>query len=461
MDDALTYADDRFETFVGQLEDLLRIPSVSTDSAYKEDVREAADWLAGHLDTIGIAHTEVVPTDGHPIVYAEHHVSDDRPTVLVYGHYDVQPPDPVDLWETPPFEPTRRNGDGTPGTLYARGACDDKGQMFMHVKAAEAYLQQEGELPVNLKFLIEGEEETGSVHLAPFIEQNQDRLDADVVLISDTAMFDEGVPSITYGLRGLAYVEVHVTGPNRDLHSGIYGGAVENPANVLADLIDGLHDEDHRVAIPGFYDDVRPLTDEERETFEALPFDEAAWRDAIGVDATRTEAGYSVHEAITARPTLDVNGLWGGYQGEGAKTVLPAEAHAKISMRLVPHQEVEDIYEKIEAYFADAAPDTVDVSVERLHGGKPVLMDTDTPAMQAAADAMEGVYGRAPFFTREGGSIPIVADFKEILGLDSVLMGFGLNSDAIHSPNEHFGLDRFREGIQSIIRFHQRYAERA
>ena len=307
MTDALTYAGDHAEQFTFELEDLLRIPSVSTDPAYADDVRDAAHWLAENMENIGINHVEVIDTDGHPIVFAEHHTGDDKPTVLVYGHYDVQPPDPMDLWDTPPFEPKRKDG-----TLYARGACDDKGQMFMHVKAAEAYLKQEGELPVNLKFLIEGEEETGSVHLAPFIEANQEKLDADVVLISDTSMFAPGVPSITYGLRGLAYTEVTLRGPDRDLHSGIYGGAVDNPANALSRIIADLHDEDHRIAIPGFYDDVRDLTPEERETYAALPFDEERWKEEIDVDAVRTEKGYTTLEAISARPTLDVNGIWGG-----------------------------------------------------------------------------------------------------------------------------------------------------
>lgn len=452
MTDALAYAGEHAEQFTNELEDLLRIPSVSTDSAYAEDVKEAAHWLADNLDEIGIDHVEVIPTDGHSIVFAEHHSGDDKPTVLVYGHYDVQPPDPIDLWDTPPFEPKRENG-----TLYARGACDDKGQMFMHVKAAEAYLKQEGELPVNLKFLIEGEEETGSVHLGPFIEANQEKLAADVVLISDTAMFAPGVPSITYGLRGLAYTEVTLRGPDRDLHSGIYGGAVDNPANALSRIIAKLHDEDHRIAIPGFYDDVRDLTPEERETYAALPFDEDRWKDEIDIDAVLTEKGYTTLEAISARPTLDVNGIWGGYTGEGAKTVLPAEAHAKISMRLVPNQNTEDIYNKLEAFLEELVPDTMTLEFKRLHGGKPVLVDTESTAMQAAKDAMGDVFGKEPFFVRNGGSIPVVADFKDILGLDSVLMGFGLDSDAIHSPNEHFGLDRFQKGIESIIRFHDKF----
>ena len=454
MNRALRYADDHFDTFTHELEDLLRIPSVSTDSAYADDVQHAADWLVDHLDSIGVHHAEAVSTGGHPIVHAEHITGDDKPTVLVYGHYDVQPPDPLDEWNSDPFEPTRRNG-----TLYARGACDDKGQMFMHVKALEAFLAADETPPVNFKFVIEGEEETGSVHLAPFIANHKSKLEADVVLISDTAMFAPGVPSITYGLRGLAYAEVTLQGPDRDLHSGIYGGGVENPINALADLLSQLHDEDHRITIPGFYDDVRALTDEERQTYAELPFDEERWKDEIGVPETKSEAGYTTVECISARPTLDVNGIWGGYTGEGAKTVLPAKAHAKISTRLVPDQRPADVYDKLEAHLKTLCPDTMRLTFRRLHGGKPVLVDRESAAMQAAKGAMEDVIGKEPFFVRNGGSIPVVADFKDYLGLDSVLMGFGLDSDAIHSPNEHFGLDRFEQGIEAIIRFHDRYAE--
>jgi len=453
-DQALSYVDTHFDRFVEELKALLRIPSISTDPEYATEVRRAADWLGAHLRALGFPAVQLFETAGHPIVYAAYEVDPTRPTVLVYGHYDVQPPDPVALWTSPPFEPTIREG-----AIYARGACDDKGQLFMHVKAAEAYLKTAGTLPVNLKFLLEGEEESGSVHLAPFIEAHRELLAADVVVISDTAMFAPGVPSITYGLRGLAYVEVELTGPARDLHSGVYGGAVENPINVLARLIAGLHDEDHRIMIPGFYDDVRPLTEEERRTFRELPFDEKAWMEEVGVSAVRTEKGYTILEAITARPTLDVNGIWGGYQGKGAKTVLPAKAGAKISMRLVPDQDPDDIVAKTRRYFEQHTPPTCKLRFTALHGGHPVLVDTRHPAMQAAAEAMARVFGRRPYFTREGGSIPVVADFKRLLGLDSVLMGFGLNSDAIHSPDEHFGLDRFRQGIESIVHFLERYGQ--
>jgi acetylornithine deacetylase/succinyl-diaminopimelate desuccinylase-like protein len=456
MEKALSYAQDHFDDFVTGLEDFLRIPSISTNADHAGEVKRAASWLADELRRIGVDTVEVHETGGHPIVYAEHLVDPAKPTILVYGHYDVQPPDPLDLWTSPPFEPTRKDG-----ILYGRGTCDDKGQLFMHVKAAESYLQSGDDLPLNLKMVFEGEEETGSDHIVPFVRENRERMKADVVVVSDTAMFDEGVPSITYGLRGMAYVEVKLTGPDRDLHSGVYGGAVENPINALARLIAALHDEDHRVTLPGFYDDVIPLSEEERATYRALPFDEEAFIADAGAPMAKTEAGYSAHEGSTGRPTLDCNGIWGGYIEKGAKTVLPSTASAKISMRLVPNQTSEKAAAQLEKYFTDNVPPTMKLDFKYLHGGKAVLVDTTIPAMKSAADAMEEVFGRTPFFTREGGSIPIVADFKEILGIDTVLIGFGLNSDAIHSPNEHFGLERFRQGIQTSIRFMKIYGERA
>ncbi|MEM6337136.1 MAG: dipeptidase, partial [Bacteroidota bacterium] len=416
------------------------------------DVRRCAEWLAAEFERIGMQTVEILETGGHPVVYAHYETDPDAPTVLCYGHYDVQPPDPIELWTTPPFEPTRKNG-----TLYARGASDDKGQAFMHVKAAEACIATEG-LPLNVKFVVEGEEEVGSEHLGEFLETHKERLAADIVLISDTALFAPGVPSISAGLRGLAYIEVELTGPDRDLHSGVYGGAVENPLNALATMISDLHDADHRITVAGFYDNVRDLSPEEREAYKSLPFDEASWLGSIGLDSARPEAGYSVLEAKSARPTLDVNGIWGGYQGEGAKTVLPGKAAAKISCRLVPDQTPDEIYEKLRAHFEAHTPDTMTLKFTVLHGGMPVLVDTSSPAMQAASEALEGVFGRPPVFTREGGSIPIVADFKQILGLDSVLMGFGLNTDALHSPNEHFGLDRFHQGIEAVVRFFYAYS---
>ncbi|MEX2400877.1 MAG: dipeptidase, partial [Rhodothermales bacterium] len=444
MSEPLSYARERDADFVEELKALLRIPSISTDPSYRADVRRAAEWIAEHLRAIGLRDVGLHDTPGHPIVTADRHEDDALPTVLVYGHYDVQPPDPLDLWTTPPFEPTERDG-----KLYARGASDDKGQLFIHVKAAEAYLKTAGRLPVNLKFIIEGEEETGSANLRPFMETHRDLLAADVALISDTSMFAEGVPSITYGLRGMAYVEITLTGPNRDLHSGVYGGAVENPVNVLGRLIASLHDEHHRIAIPGFYDAVRDLTEEERRAMRELPFDEAAWLASVGLDAARTERGYTPLEAVWARPALDVNGIWGGYQGEGAKTVLPSTAGAKISMRLVPDQRPREAAALLREHLEGLTPDTVTLTFRELHGGMPMVVDRDIPPMQAASRALADVFDREPAFIREGGSIPVVAEFKEVLGIETVLMGFGLNADAIHSPNESFGLDRFRNGIQA------------
>jgi len=452
MDAPLQYAKDHAERFVEELKAWLRIPSISTDPTYAAQTRSAAEWLAGNLRDAGLEAVEVMETDGHPVVFAEHHVSDDAPTVLVYGHYDVQPPDPLDLWDQDPFEPVEKDGD-----LVARGSADDKGQAFMHVKAAEAWLATDGP-PVNLKFVVEGEEENGSVHLPGFLEENREKLAADVCLVSDTALFAPGVPSIAYGLRGLAYVEVTLTGPKKDLHSGVYGGGVENPINALAQMIADLHDDDHRVTVEGFYDDVVALTDDEREAYRDLPFDEAAWKDEAGVSETKSEAGYSVLEGTTGRPTLDCNGIWGGYTGEGAKTVLPSKASAKISCRLVPDQTPGDITDKLRRHFEAHVPDTMSLTFRDLHGGHGVLVDREAPAMQAASEAMEAVFGRKPFFTREGGSIPVVADFKRILGLDTVLMGFGLDSDSIHSPNERFGLDRFHQGIEASVRFMDAYA---
>lgn len=449
------YVDQHFQVFVDQLVDFLRIPSISTDPAHERDIRQAAEWLVAELVRIGMTRAELCETNGHPIVYAEYITDPALPTVLVYGHYDVQPPDPLEEWISPPFEPAVRNGD-----LYARGACDDKGQLLMHLKAVEAYLMNDQKLPCNIKMLIEGEEESGSANLVPFIEANRERLAADVAVISDTAMFAEGVPSITTGLRGMTYVQVDLRGPDRDLHSGVYGGAVDNPAIVLARLIAGMHDENHHVAIPGFYDGARKLTQAELADFDALPFDDKEWMKSVGVKSVRTDSGIPIHIAVTAHPALDVNGIWGGYQGKGAKTVLPSKAGAKISARLVAGQDPDEVLKKIRKYFEDNTPDSVSLTFTPLHGGKPVLVDTNQPAMQAAVAAIEDVVGKRPLFAREGGSIPVVADFKDLLGLDTILMGFGLNSDAIHSPNEKFGLSRFRLGTKSIVRFLELYGRR-
>lgn len=454
MQSALQHAAHNFPHFVEELVELLKIPSISTDSAYAGDVRSCAEWLINHMKAAGVQKVELMETGGHPIIYGEHMVDPAKPTVLVYGHYDVQPPDPLELWNTPPFEPHIDEN----GKLFARGSSDDKGQMFMHVKAIESYIKAEGDPPINLKFLIEGEEECGSVHLTPFIEEHKDLLKADIVMVSDTSMFAQGIPTITYGLRGLAYVEVILTGPDRDLHSGMYGGGIENPANALARMIANLHDENHHITIPGFYDNVRELTDEERKTYAKLPFESESWGKSVGVDATKSEAGFTTLEGISARPTLDVNGMWSGYQGEGAKTVLPSVAGAKISMRLVPNQKPDEITDKIRAYFEANVPDTMKLEFKDLHGGNAVVVDYTHPAMQAASKALNDTFGKDPVFTRHGGSIPVVADFKDILGLDTILMGFGLAEDAIHSPNESFELERFRQGIHSIIRFLDAYS---
>lgn len=456
MKQALNHAAAYNRRFVDELVELLRLPSISTDPAYAAEVEATADWLVGHFRKLGATSADLTATPGHPIVTAEFKVDDVLPTVLVYGHYDVQPPDPLELWHSPPFEPVIRGN-----RLYARGSCDDKGQLFMHLKALEAWMRTSGRPPINVKLILEGEEECGSASLPGFIEEKKERLKADVVVISDTSMFAAGVPSITYGLRGMTYVEVSLTGPDRDLHSGTYGGAIENPINALARLIGCMHDDDHRISINGFYDDVVALRVAERQEMAALPFDAAEWLNDVGAPVSRAEAGYSELEAATARPTLDCNGIWGGYIGEGAKTVLPSRANAKISMRLVPNQDPKDIADKLQAWLQAHTPPTMRLDFRMIHGAEGVLVDTDSTAMEAAAKALEGVYGRRPFLVRIGGSIPVVADFKRILGLDSVLMGFGLDSDAIHSPNEHFGLDRFAEGIAAIIRFHALYGEMA
>ncbi len=448
MSNVQNYIDENIKTFEEELFELLRIPSISTDSKHKGDVKEAAKFLINQLEEIGLDNVQLHETPGHPIITAERLPHDDQPTVLIYGHYDVQPSDPDDLWKTPPFEPTVIDG-----RVYARGASDDKGQSFTHIKSVQSYLKTGNELPVNVKFILEGEEEIGSPNLIPFIKKNKDLLSCDMVLISDTAMFGEDQPSITYGLRGLAYMEVHVTGPNRDLHSGLYGGAVENPANVLCEIISKLKDEDGVIQIDGFYDDVEPLTPEMREAYKALPFDEEAYKKSIGLKAVHGEKGYSTLERASARPSLDVNGLWSGYQGEGAKTVLPATAGAKVSMRLVPDQDPDKIAELFTKKIESLAPDTVDVEVVSHHGGYPVVIDLDYYGLKAAAKAFGDVYDKEVLFSREGGSIPIVADFKKVLGVNSILMGFGLNKDALHSPNESFSLKDFHRGIKTSARF--------
>jgi len=448
MSNVQNYIDSNKEKFKEELFTLLRIPSVSTDSAYKDDVRKAADFLKEQLNNLELDRVELFETDGNPIVYGELITDDSKPTVLVYGHYDVQPPDPLDLWETEPFDPTVRNGD-----IYARGASDDKGQSFTHIKALEAYRKSGADFPVNVKYILEGEEEIGSSNLVPFIKEHTDLLTCDMVLISDTAMFAEDRPSITYGLRGLAYMQIEVTGPNRDLHSGVYGGAVENPANVLCEIIAKLKDQNGVIQIDGFYEDVQPLSEADREAYQNLPFNKEGYKKDLELKYLHGEKGYSTLERASARPTLDVNGLWSGYQGEGAKTVLPSKAGAKVSMRLVPDQAPKKIASLFKKQVESLAPNTVDIKITEHHGGHPATTDLSFYGLKAAANAFEEVYGKEPLFSREGGSIPIVADFKKVLGAQSILMGFGLNSDAIHSPNEKFALKDFYRGIKTSAKF--------
>lgn len=442
------YIDQNKDKFKDELFELLRIPSVSTDSSKKNEIKKAANFLVEQLNGLELETVKAYETPGNPIVYGEHCPHDDRPTVLIYGHYDVQPSDPEELWDTPPFEPTVKDG-----LIYARGASDDKGQAFTHVKAVESFVKTGQEIPVNVKFILEGEEEIGSPNLVPFLEEHKDLLACDMVLISDTAMFGKDQPSITYGLRGLAYMEIEVVGPNRDLHSGVYGGAVENPANALCEIIAKLKDADGVIQIPGFYDKVVPLTEADREAFAQLPFDEEEFKNTLNIEALHGEKGYSTLERSSARPSLDVNGIWGGYQKEGAKTVLPSKANAKVSMRLVPDQDPKEIAQLFKEHVESLAPDTVKVTVSEHHGGHPSVTDLDFYGLKAGAKAFEEIYQKEVLFSREGGSIPIVADFKRVLGVESILMGFGLTSNAIHSPNENFSLKDFYRGIKTSAKF--------
>ncbi len=435
------------DRFLAELLDFLRIPSISADPAYAGSVRKAAEWLAAKLQDAGLDKVRLEETAGFPIVYGEKMVDPSAPTILVYGHYDVQPADPLDLWDSPPFEPVIKNE-----VIYARGSCDDKGQVFMHVKAFEAMLAS-GELSCNVKFMIEGEEEVGSDHLGIFVEANKELLKADVILISDTAIIANDIPSIDVGLRGLSYMEVSVQGPNRDLHSGVYGGAVANPINILCQMIASMHDEFNHITIPGFYDGVHELSAADRAAMAQTPFDLDAYQKDLGIQSVHGEKGYSTIERASIRPTLDVNGIWGGYTGEGAKTVLPSMAYAKISMRLVPNQSSETITKLFTEHFKAIAPKGVKVTVKPHHGGEAYIMPTDSIAYQAASEALAETFGKDPVPTRGGGSIPIVALFEKELGIKSILMGFGLDSDAIHSPNEHYGLFNFYKGIETIPHF--------
>lgn len=448
-----TYVNDNKNRFLDEIIDWLKIPSISADSAYQEDVDRAANWLMEKFEALGMDRVEKIPTEGHPVVYAEKMVDPNLPTILTYGHYDVQPPDPLELWNSPPFEPVIKDN-----KIYARGSSDDKGQLYMHVKALEILLNQ-GPLPCNVKYIVEGEEEIGSDHLEDFVRAHKDMLSADIILVSDTSMIANDTPSVTVGLRGLSYIEVEVTGPNRDLHSGIYGGAVANPVNVLCEMIASLKDENGRITIPGFYDKVMELSADDREAMAQQPFSQESYNEALGIASHAGEKGFTTLERASIRPTLDVNGIWGGYIGEGAKTVLPSKAFAKISMRLVPHQHSDEITQLFVDHFTNIAPSSVQVKVIPHHGGEAAVVSTQSAGYLAAANAMEASFGKKPIPSRSGGSIPIVALFQEVLGLNTVLMGFGLNSDAIHSPNEHYGVFNYLKGIETIPLFHINFAE--
>lgn len=447
------YQEQHKDRFLNELLDLLRIPSVSANSEHKDDMQRCAEMMKQRLLEAGVDRAEIYPTEGHPVVYAEKIIDPQKPTVLVYGHYDVQPADPLELWHSGPFEPVIRDG-----KIYARGACDDKGQVYMHVKALEIMLRTDS-LPGNVKFLIEGEEEIGSPNLGRFVVKNKELLKADVILISDTSMISLDSPSIDTGVRGLSYIQVEVTGPNRDLHSGVYGGAVANPITVLAHMIASCHDENNSITIPGFYDDVEEISDRERDMLAEAPFDKDAYKKDLGIRKVWGEKGYSVNERTGIRPTLELNGIWGGYTGEGSKTVLPSKAYAKISARLVPNQSSQAITKKLMEYFESIAPPTVTVQTIELHGGEPYTTPIDSRAYKAAAKAVKTTFGKNPIPVRGGGSIPISALLEKELGIKIVFLGFGLDSDNLHSPNEKFNLENFYKGIETIPYFHKYFAE--
>jgi len=448
MDQVLNYVEANHSRYLDELKELIAIPSVSTDPQKKGDVARCADWIAAHLRGIGMQTVQVFATAGHPIVYADWMGAPGKPTVLFYGHYDVQPVDPVNLWTSPPFDATIRGEN-----LYARGTADDKGQVFVHFKSIEAYLKNLGRLPINLKMIIEGEEEIGSEHLEIFVREHKELLKADLVLISDTPMFAKGVPSVCYGLRGISYMQLDVTGPNRDLHSGSFGGSVHNPIQALAEMIAGMHDKNGRVTIPGFYDDVRPLSKKERRALSKLPWSDKKYARELGVRALYGEKGFTTLERLWARPTLESNGIWGGFTGEGAKTVLPSKASAKISMRLVPDQSAGKIAKLFQKYIKKIAPKTVQADAIYIHGGEPALTPIDSPGVKAAVAALEKGFGKKPVYQREGGSIPIVVQFKQILGLDTVLLGFGLPDENAHAPDEFISLENFFKGIRTSVHF--------
>lgn len=447
------YQDTNKDRFLNELLDLLRIPSISARSEHKDDMKKCAEAVKSRLIEAGVDKAEIYNTDGHPVVYAEKIIDPSKPTVLVYGHYDVQPADPLELWNSGPFDPVIKDG-----KIFARGACDDKGQFYMHVKALEI-MSKTNSLTTNIKFLIEGEEEVGSPNLAKFVSANKELLKNDVILISDTAMISLDTPSIDIGVRGLSYIEVEVTGPNRDLHSGVYGGAVANPITILSKMIASVHDENNHITIPGFYDDVVEASTEERKLMAQAPYDEKEYSDDLGVKQLWGEKGYTTNERTGIRPTLEVNGIWGGYIGEGAKTVLPSKAFAKISARLVPNQSAEKITAKLLNYFQSIAPANVTVKATEHHGGEPYMTPVDSVAYQAAAKAIESVFNKKPIPVRGGGSIPICSLFEKELGVKIVFMGFGLDSDNLHSPNEKFNIENYYKGIETIPYFHKYFAE--
>ena len=453
MNTIKNYIEENKERFLNELFELIRIPSISSIEAHKPDMIRCAEYWKKLILEAGADKCEIMPTQGNPVVYAEKIIDPKLKTVMIYGHYDVMPVDPVELWNTPPFEPEIRDG-----KIWARGADDDKGQAFMHAKAFE-YMVKTNQLPCNVKFMLEGEEEVGSPSLYPFCEENKELLKADIILVSDTSMIDKDTPSITTGLRGLGYVEVKVTGPNRDLHSGLYGGAVANPINILCEMITKLTDSNNNITVPDFYKEVVFVSDEERALMAQAPYDEQEYKNALNVDELHGEKGYSTIERTGIRPSLDVCGIWGGYQGEGAKTVIPSTAHAKISFRLVPDQDYNVITERFKKHFESLAPKSVKVEVTPLHGGYAYVSPIDMPAYKAAEKAYQTTYGKRPIPTRSGGSIPIVAGFEKILGIKSILMGFGLGSDAIHSPNENYPLEQFFKGIETIPYFYKEFAK--
>ncbi len=442
--------DANHDRYLAELNELLAIPSVSSQAEHAGDMRTAATWLSNHMRSIGLEHIEVMETGGHPLVYADWLHAPGKPTILIYGHYDVQPEEPVDLWTTPPFVGTIRDG-----RLYARGAADDKGQVFIHLKAIELLMKETGALPLNVKCIIEGEEEIGSEHLDAFVATHKDLLSADLVVISDSGMFAKGVPSVTYGLRGLSYMEIEVTGAKSDLHSGSFGGSIHNPIQALTEIVASLHDKNGRITVKGMYDDVRPLSKAERAAFKKLPWNDRKYAKGLGVKALYGEKGFTTLERLWARPTLECNGIWGGYTGQGAKTVLPAKAFAKISMRLVPDQESAKIAKLFEKHIRRIAPKTVTVDVRFLHGGEPAITPIESPGVRAAISALEKGFGKKPLYQREGGSIPIVVQFKKLLGIDTVLLGFGLPDENAHAPNEFIDLGNFFGGIKTTLHFYE------